>query len=116
MSGIRPDGRAGGRTVGRSGFFFGRTAGRAGGRAVGLLFFEKNTFLDFWNMYFVDFVISERFQGPLVKKSKYDRSDQMTRPGRRASKFSAKRRAIMLHIIFSKSDFSSNSWILRTLV
>ena len=40
----------------------------------------------------------------------------MTMPGRRASKFSAKRRAIMLHIIFSKSDFSSNSWILRTLV
>ena len=51
-------------------------------------------------MYFVDFVISERFQGPLVKKSKYDRSDQMTMPGRRASKFSAKRRAIICLLIF----------------
>ena len=54
-AGIRPEsGRTVGRAVGRSGFFF----------------FEKNTFLDFWNMYFVDFVISERFQGPLVKKIK----------------------------------------------
>ena len=51
-------------------------------------------------MYFVDFVISERFQGPLVKFSKYGRSDQMTMPGRRASKFSTKRRAVLLLIIF----------------
>ena len=58
-AGNRPES---GRTVGRSG-------GRAGGRS-GFFFFEKNTFLDFWNMYFVDFVISERFQGPLVKKIK----------------------------------------------
>ena len=51
-------------------------------------------------MFFVDFVISERFQGPLVKKSKYGRSDQMTMPGRRASKFSAKRRALLSEVFF----------------
>ena len=58
-AGIRPE--SGRNPAGRSG-------GRSGGRAS--FFFEKNTFLDFWNMYFVDFVISERFQGPLVKKIK----------------------------------------------
>ena len=78
----------------------GRTAGRAGGRS-GFFFLEKNTFLDFWNMYFVNFVISERFQGPLVFCFfKYGRSDQMTMPGRRASKFSAKRRALLLPVFF----------------
>ena len=39
--------------------------------AAGAVFSSKNTPLDFWNMYFVDFVISERFQGPLVKKLEY---------------------------------------------
>ena len=68
--------------------------------AAGAFLSSKNTPLDCWNMYFVDFVISERFQGPLVKFSKYGRSDQMTMPGRRASKFSAKRRALPLPIFF----------------
>ena len=48
--------------------------------------------------------------------SKSGQSDQMTMPARRALKFSAQWRAIKLQIIFPKSEFSSNSWILRTLV
>ena len=51
-------------------------------------------------MYVVDFVIFERFQGPLVFFSKYGRSAQMTMPARRASKFCAKRRAALLPIFF----------------
>ena len=46
------------------------------------------------------FVFSERFQGPLVKNSKYGSSVRMTMPVRRASKFSAKRRAALLPIFF----------------
>ena len=34
-----------------------RPGGRSGGRQI--CFVEKSTFLDFWNMYFMDFVISE---------------------------------------------------------
>jgi len=37
--------------------------------AAGALFFlQTNTLLDFWNTRFVDFVICNRFQGPLVEK------------------------------------------------
>ena len=69
--------------------------------AAGAFFSSKNTPLDFWNMYFVDVVISEQFQGPLENKnSKYGSSVQMTMPVRRASEFSAKRRAVLLLIIF----------------
>ena len=53
---------------------------------------------------------------PWTLFSKSGQSDQMTVPARRASKFSAQWRAIKLKIIFPKSEFSSNSWILRTLV
>ena len=61
---------------------------------------QKKHVLDFVSMYFMCFVIFKRFQCPLVKKSKYGRSDQMTMPGRRASKFSAKRRALLLPVFF----------------
>jgi len=45
-------------------------------------------------------VIAEQFQGPLVNKSSYGRSAQMTMPARRASKFCANRRAVLLIIFF----------------
>ena len=61
---------------------------------------QKKHTLDFVSMYFICFVIVKRFQCPLVKNPKYGRSDQMTMPGRRASTFSAKRRALLLPICF----------------
>ena len=61
---------------------------------------QKKHALDFVSMYFMYFVVFNRFQGPLVKFSKYCRSDQMTMPGRRALKSSAKRRALLLPIVF----------------
>ena len=51
-------------------------------------------------MYLVDVVICYRFEGPLVKFSKYGPSAQMTMPARRASKLCAKRRAASPHIFF----------------
>ena len=59
---------------------------------------KKHT-LDFVSMYFICVVLFKRFQCPLVTNSKYGRSDQMTMPGRRASKFSAKRRALLLPFV-----------------
>ena len=61
---------------------------------------QKKHALDFVSMYLICFVLFKRFQCPLVNKSKYGRSDQMTMPGRRASKFSEKRRALLLPIFF----------------
>ena len=40
------------------------------------------------------------FEAPLVKFSKSGQSDQMTMPARRASKFSAKRRALLPEVFF----------------
>ena len=73
---------------------------RLGGRCCRCFFFWKNTSLDLLSMYFVDLVNFKRFQGPLVKKTKYGPSVQMTMPARRASKFYAKRRAASLPIFF----------------
>ena len=62
---------------------------------------QKKHALDFVSMYFMCFVIFNRFEGPLEEqKSKYGRSAQMTMPGRRSSKFCAKRRAVLLPICF----------------
>ena len=61
---------------------------------------QKKHALDFVSMYVICFVIFKRFQCLLDLFSKYGRSDQMTIPGRRASKFSAKRRALLLPIFF----------------
>ena len=61
---------------------------------------SKSTPLDFMNMCFIHFVTFKRFQGPLVKFSKYGRSAQMTMPARHASEFCAKRRALLLLIFF----------------
>ena len=61
---------------------------------------SENTPLDFMSMHFIDFVIFNGFQGPLVNNPKYGRSAQMTMPARCSSKFCAKRRAVLLPIIF----------------
>ena len=74
---------------------------------------QKKHALDFVSMHFICFAIFKQFQCPLVKKSKYGRSAQMTMPGRRASKFSPKRRALLLPC-FSKSHLLSNSCEYRT--
>ena len=57
---------------------------------------QKKHVLDFLSMYIVNLVDVHAFEVPLVKISKYGRSDQMTMPARRASKFSAQWRAIKL--------------------
>ena len=49
-------------------------------------------------MYLIYVVMFKRFQGSLVKFSKYGQSAQMTMPARRSSKFCAKRRAVLLPI------------------
>ena len=74
---------------------------------------QKKHALDFMSMYFICFVIFKWFQGPLVFFPKYGRPAQMTMPGRRASKFSEKRRGLLLPI-FSKSHLLSNSCGYRT--
>ena len=51
-------------------------------------------------MYFICFVTFKRFHGPLVKFPKYGRSAQMTMPARRSSKFCAKRRDVLLPILY----------------
>ena len=81
-----------------------------------LLFSSENTPLDFWNMYVVDFVISERFQGPLVNKIKIwiICSNDYARKTRIEILY--KKTCCIAPNHFPKSDFSSNSWILRTLV
>ena len=61
---------------------------------------QKKHALNVVSMSFICFVICKRFQCPLVIFSKYGRSDQMTMPGRRASKFTAKRRALLLPFFF----------------
>ena len=60
-------------------------------------------------MNLVDF---DGFEALLVFFSKSGQSVQMTMPARRASKFSAKRRAVSPKMFFPKSDFSNNSGIL----
>jgi hypothetical protein len=81
-----------------------------------LFFSSKNTPLDFWNMYFVDFVISERFQGPLVKKLKRWIICSNDYASKTRIEILYKKTCCIAPNHFSKSDFSSNSWILRTLV
>ena len=61
---------------------------------------QKKHVLDFLSMYLVIFINFHGFEVPLVKLSKSGQSDQMTMPARRASKFSAKWRAIKLQTIF----------------
>ena len=51
-------------------------------------------------MYIVNLVDFHQFEGPLVKFSKYGQSVQMTMPARRASKFCAKRRALLPKMFF----------------
>ena len=51
-------------------------------------------------MYFVDLVDFRGFEALLVFLSKSGQSDQMTMPARRASKSSAKGRAVLLLMIF----------------
>ena len=55
-------------------------------------------------LYIVNLVDFHGFEVPLDFFSKSGQSSQMTMPARRSPKFSAKRRAILLHIIFQ-------SWI-----
>ena len=68
--------------------------------AAGAFFFLKMTPLGFLNTYIVNLVDFHQFEGPLVKNSKYGQSTQMTMPARRASKFSAKRRAVSPEMFF----------------
>jgi len=75
---------------------------------------QKKHALDFVSMYSICVVLFKRFQCPLVNFSKYGWSDQMTMPGRRASQFSAKRRALLLPIFFSKSHLLSIFYESRT--
>ena len=72
--------------------------------AAGFGDLRKMTPLIFLSTYIVNLVNCHQFDGPLVFFSKSGQSVQMTMPARRAPKFSAKRRAILLHIIFQ-------SWI-----
>ena len=74
---------------------------------------KTNTPLEFWNMYFVGFVIFDWFQAPWYFK--YDRSDQMTMPARCASKFCARSRSQCPEMFFPQADFFCNSWNDSTL-
>ena len=60
----------------------------------------------FLSTYIVNFVDFHGFEPPLDFFSKSGQSGQMTMPARRASKFSAKRRAVLLHIIFQSLIYS----------
>ena len=51
-------------------------------------------------MYIVNLVIFCQFEPPLDFFSKSGQSEQMTMPARRASKFSAKRRALLPEVFF----------------
>ena len=72
--------------------------------------------MDFWNMYFVDFVISERFQGPLVKKIKILIICSNDYASKTRIEILYKKMWFNAPNHFPKSEFKSNSWILRTLV
>ena len=61
---------------------------------------RKMTPPDFLSMYIVNLVIFCQFEPPLDYFSKSGQSDQMTMPARRASKFSAKRRALLPEVFF----------------
>ena len=76
--------------------------------ACGILFWWKMTPLGFLNTYFVDLVDFHGFEALLVFFSKSGQSVQMTMPARRASKFSAKRLAVLLLIIFQSLDSQAN--------
>ena len=78
-----------------------------------LFFFWKMTPLFCLSTYFVDFVDFHWFEALLVFLSKSGQSDQMTMPARRASKFSAKRRAVLLLIIFQSLISHSIPWIIE---
>ena len=54
----------------------------------------------FLSMYLVNFIDFHGFEAPLVLFSKSGQSDQMTMPARRASEFSAKRRAVSPEMFF----------------
>ena len=58
-------------------------------------------------MYLVNLVNFHRFEALLVFFSESGQSDQMTMPGRRASKFSAKWRAIKLQAIFQSLNYQA---------
>ena len=58
-------------------------------------------------MYIVNLVIFCQFEPPLDFFSKSGKSDQMTMPARRASKFSAKRRAIIFLLIFQSLNYQA---------
>ena len=61
---------------------------------------RKMTPPDLLSMYIVNLVIFCQFEPPLDFFSKSGQSDQMTMPTRRASKFSAKRRALLPEVFF----------------
>ena len=61
---------------------------------------QKKHVLDLLSMYLVNLVNFHRFEALLVFFSESGQSDQMTMPARRASKFSAKRRAVLPHMFF----------------
>ena len=69
-------------------------------RAAGAFFVWKMMPPGFLSTYIVNLCDFHGFEAPLVFFSKSGQSDQMTMPARRASEFSAKRRAIMFLIIF----------------
>ena len=68
---------------------------------------QKKHALEFWSMYFVDFVNVHRFEA-LLFFPKSGQSDQMTMPARRASNFSTQWRAIKLQIIFQILNSRAN--------
>ena len=61
---------------------------------------QKKRAPGFLNTYIVNLVDFHGFEVPLDFFSKSGQSSQMTMPARRASKFSAKRRAVLILIIF----------------
>ena len=61
---------------------------------------QKNRAPGLLNTYIVNLVDFHGFEVPLDFFSKSGQSSQMTMPARRAPKLSAKRRAILLNIIF----------------
>ena len=69
-------------------------------RAAGAFFFWKMTPPGFLSTYIVNLCDFHGFEAPLVKFSKSGQSVQMTMPARRASKFSAKRRALLPEVFF----------------
>ena len=82
-------------------------------------FSSKNMPREFWNMYFVDVMTSERFQGPLIKQTNKRKQHIVC-----SNDYASKTRIEILYkktcyntpIHFPKSESASNSLIFRTLV